>query len=86
MSIIINRDELEQIEASIDCKCQKYSGRGMYGEECFAIMTDEREFIIALVLAKILGLEKTQEMSEKFRKDSMGKGSVFYFPGYTFEE
>ena len=64
-----------------------YSGRGMYGKECLAFTADGEEFAVAADL-----MEAALDAGEDFiapvlaamrgiRTDSLGRGTVFYFPG-----
>lgn len=72
-------------------ECRVYSGRGMYGAECFAIDCANPMEVIADIVAALddalIGLENPSdlilEISEAIRGskiDSMGLGRVLYFP------
>ena len=65
-----------------------YSGRGMGGKECLSVSMDGH---IGKLFSDVLGAiepEDTEAMAKAFRgmqQDSMGKGSVVYFPRIPFE-
>jgi len=63
---------------NFDCTPRSYSGRGMYGKECLAVTSDcdEAEFIYDCG-ARGAPCPKT---------DSMGKGTVFYWPSIRWAE
>lgn len=70
-------------------KSEAYSGRGMYGQECLAVIVDFfRECIAAItkvLLSESLKLseddaDKVVECMESFSNDNMGFGVVIYFP------
>lgn len=64
-----------------------YSGRGMFGERCFGIivdnMTDVTRFFVAL--AQIDG-PLADDLLDHMATDSMGRGLIAYFPGYTTDK
>lgn len=70
----------------------RYSGRGMYGRSCLALVSDSiQELYTALVYSiemnkdeDILVSEILYDLQPKF--DSMGTGYVMYFPGVIAEE
>lgn len=67
-----------------------YSGRSMYGESCFGlVLRNDDAFgdIYALVRALVdKGVLEDDyedvEMVRAMREDSMGLGTIYYFPGY----
>ncbi len=69
-----------------------YSGRGMFGNRCFSIRTDEsvgRLFagiIFAFNEETLCYTDEIGRMFEDMRQDSMGLGRVYYFPGWTIPE
>lgn len=70
----------------------RYSGRGMYGRSCPALVGDSiQELYVALVNSIEMNKDEDVFVSEilydlqpKF--DSMGTGYVMYFPGVIAEE
>ena len=90
MSNTITTDEAEQINDALgeDGSCREYSGRGMYGRQCFGvnISRDFSEFKLALIMVEVLGLERAIDMADSTRSDSMGLGSVVYWPGWTLAQ
>lgn len=62
-----------------------YSGRGMYGETCYGFSGDVAR-IIGDVLQDIADMpdliRQFGEMLSESRQDSMGLGTVIYFPGW----
>jgi hypothetical protein len=69
---------------------EEYSGRGMYGQTCFALTLDYwSEFALFLVeFAKAEGDQSdiAQELAQNFSSDSMGHGMVFYFRGWELAD
>lgn len=65
-----------------------YSGRGMYGKECFGIVVESTaeavKFLIAL--ARNLEAELADELADNWTTDSMGYGTIVYFPRFTVSE
>lgn len=67
-----------------------YSGRGMYGDTCFAI--DMADMTQAFQLIAAFGAEladdafQGQELARRARTDSMGFDIVLYFPGVQLVE
>jgi len=63
-----------------------YSGRGMYGKYCLAVTGLElRDLLRAVALfAGDVDSERLADDIDHLRQDSMGRGSVFYFPGVDY--
>lgn len=76
-----------------------YSGRGMYGDACFGVVIDSHRDSnrLFLVLGELclspsgagntdedLG-DKVWELAGAAREDSMGLGTILYFPGWRFD-
>jgi phosphoglucomutase len=58
-----------------------YSGRNMYGKECPAIVCDDmREFAEFIVEATLLDEDAGRYLASKVQQDSMGTGTVYYWP------
>lgn len=89
---------LQQILEDLGYEARSYSGRGMYGERCLAVSMDaeERPFKIAADVAEYL-LDDIGGMSESEKKeiirafrvactDSLGLGSILYFPRVEYME
>lgn len=64
-----------------------YSGRCMFGEQCFGFVFDSQDvedrFFDAISDADH-ELYKTLRPARKY--DSMGRGSIVYFPGFQIDE
>jgi len=64
-----------------------YSGRGMYGRECFGIvgrMSDYTRFIVALTQwedGSELAGDYAWELADRVSTDNMAYDTIFYFPG-----
>ncbi len=77
---------LQETLESIGAEIRSYSGRCMYGEECLAVT----DFDIGPLFAEILrsvdrdDVEEVAEAVESFKTDSLGRGTVIYFPGTPF--
>lgn len=60
-----------------------YSGRGMYGERCPAVVTDESPFTVGSVAHDVFG---DRAFDLDVRSDSMGLSTVIYFPNLEIVE
>lgn len=63
-----------------------YSGRAMYGAECFGIVHDGQGELIRFFLylaSGDLGTEAAAALAGAAQRDSMGHSTITYFPGYT---
>ncbi|MDF7826969.1 hypothetical protein P4B35_23295 [Pontiellaceae bacterium B12227] len=60
-----------------------YSGRGMFGKETAAIVTDDSAAILQTVVSIAKedpeALEEFQEDDFRFRQDSLGRDSIIYY-------
>lgn len=85
----INYQKLEDIadEAGIeyDNISTDYSGRGMYGKDCIGFYLESNSQLLSLGAAL-----QTEGVLDDFvgraRLDSLGYGSIVYFPGITCED
>ena len=86
---------LQTVLEDLDFDCRSYSGRGMYGESCLAIaggsigslIAGLVEFVWACNDASTDCISNVRDIVcglENMRSDSIGVGSVFYFPGVPF--
>lgn len=76
-----------------------YSGRYMYGARCFALSTDDVSKVLRFFqgVGSMLneagdrlvdypeGNKLLEEMADGAHTDSLGRGSVFYFPSWELE-
>jgi len=90
---------LQEIVEDAGFETQSYSGRGMYGKKClsFNLESGENEFDAFLSIAEAIqsyveshddGLE-LEDITPHFmgaRSDSMGLGTVIYFPDIWEDE
>lgn len=91
----ISTDTAELIGAEFaDCRTD-YSGRGMYGANCFAIVTDDAWAVRDTLqrLFDTLDLSEADEVAalnymfeHTPHEDSMGRGTVLYWPGLVVGE
>ncbi len=69
---------------------ENYSGRGMFGRECFGVVTDESVGkVIAAIIRNIDDFDVVEEFArvlEDLRTDSMGLSAIIYFPGWNLPE
>ena len=88
MSMTIERDRIEQILDAVGGLdlTENYSGRGMYGETCLAFHGNVNLMEFGVIAGDVLGLEAAFRLSQRFKTDSLGNGSVVYFPGVTIED
>lgn len=63
-----------------------YSGRGMYGKTCAGFDTDDDKGVrLGFLLHQLMG-DDAVNLVDSVRSDSMGRGMIYYFPGYTLGE
>lgn len=83
---------IREIEAADIRIHEDYSGRGMFGEKCFALSCDGS---IGVLLSDLLravacegseAVEELADMFESMRTDSLGLGKIYYFPGWILPE
>jgi len=72
-------------------KTRSYSGRGMYGESCLGVEIGGDKELGRIISALILGVEDCSRDAvaaavKNLRTDSMGPGTVVYFPGVKYYE
>lgn len=68
-----------------------YSGRGMYGENCFGLVLGTGAFADIYSIVRALtekgvfdaDLGEDVEFVRSMRTDSMGYSTIYYFPGYV---
>lgn len=93
MKLTLNSDQLELLQQFADdydysFSCD-YSGRNMFGKECigFTLEPEQSEFWLGMELGQHL-LARGQ-MLDAFRKpktDSMGLGTIIYFPNISIDK
>ena len=69
---------------------ESYSGRGMYGAECFGlVVASEREAfkaILAMVAEDLIDIFDASRLVDDLRVDSMGMSSIVYFEGWSLSD
>lgn len=65
-----------------------YSGRGMFGDQCFGIVGSTRD--LARFLLRVVPVLEDEEdvptdIWEDVRQDNMGLQTIFYWPGISAE-
>lgn len=83
----INITALKEIFEGMAYEVHEYSGRGMFGRRCFAVECDNPSGLIAEVFLYLAENEtpyaemvQVAEMLKDSRTDSMGHGSIVYWP------
>lgn len=100
-ALTLTRDQVHNIVDTLnidgDDARTNYPGRGMYGAECLGFVVDRSQAVfvgaaIASELARDAGmydfeeaLDTALEIAARAQVDSMGLGSIVYFPGVTVE-
>lgn len=87
--------ETAGLSVGADVSVRSYSGRGMYGEECFGFVTDSNSALhVFLTAAGIVGAEHDLDhrgpfgaedafdLARSVDTDTMGHGQIIYFPGW----
>lgn len=83
----IDAAALKEIFEGMNYESRDYSGRGMFGRRCFAVECDNPSGLIAEVFLYLAENEtpyaemvQVAEMLKDSRTDSMGHGSIVYWP------
>lgn len=65
-----------------DCEPFAYSGRNMTGRECPALRIDQEQFTLAMIelASGDEYIELARDLTRAARWDSLGHGTVVYFP------
>lgn len=67
-----------------------YSGRGMYGRECFGLVVPdsgiEACMLLAVYLSQEVGDISVENLASNVRTDSMGRDLIVYFPNYKLHD
>lgn len=73
-----------------------YSGKFMYGEKCFGVQLDSEHHIVPFFihLTRMVSEENNDSLDidlpislyNSMRSDSLGRGMIFYFPGFTISD
>lgn len=65
-----------------------YSGRAMYGETCFGIVTDQTDMVVGMALGGALNVFDIDpyDVVCRARSDNMGYDRIVYFPGFRLAE
>jgi hypothetical protein len=95
--LITTRADLIEIAAIADLDQDSdihwfYSGRGMYGQTCVGVVgtAQAMRFVVALgdwraTEFDYYHTEAVREFTDDVRTDSMGRNTIYYFPGLTVE-
>lgn len=88
---MLNKEDLNKInELFADIGATRsYSGRGMYGATCLGVSTDDTigKFVAdAIDQAELFDVDLTALawVFRRMRSDSLGLGSILYFPGVAY--
>lgn len=92
----ITRRTFNELEQNFDEVRDDYSGRGMYGSECLAIVTDESSWSLQNALRELVNDLKNvdADVADELRvildyepeSDSMGRRAVYYWPSIKVVE
>jgi hypothetical protein len=75
---------LQEMFEDAGLRCRSYSGRGMYGERCLGVESENvGELLCAVAVGGAAAVEHAHTLS-KAHQDSMGRGMIIYFPDVPF--
>lgn len=89
MFLTLTSAEAEQVAAKVReydetaTAYTDYSGRGMYGTECFGIVTTNINLVLPAMVAVLTDEGKdfdVFELAQELRTDNMGLSFIAYFP------
>lgn len=99
MKITLTDEQVEMLVASLEeasplATIMRYSGRAMYGAQCLAIDTDYPEETVMGVVYDLMAdateassdLARLLAVKHDVRTDSMGMGTVVYWPSIALPE
>ena len=82
--------QLQKILETNGYDCQSYSGRAMYGKTCLGVVISSEQSQFEMGLMVGLGLVDCWagdiEAVKNVRSDSMGLGTVVYWPNIEYDE
>jgi hypothetical protein len=91
----MDKEEFDRVVEAVEeagYEVRSYSGRGMYGKECLGVECDDP---VKFMLELAIGLAETcedagevadfLEMLRDPQTDSMGLGSIIYWPRITWQ-
>jgi len=99
--MIISNEDRENIMSladslNIQFEIRRYSGRGMYGKECFGVVTNKPGIVATTIFMALTDKfdeevghqEKVDLLFElsKISQDSMGLHTIVYFPDISLED
>ena len=64
---------------------ETYSGRGMYGKECFGVIGRESGFLRFMIELAVVDPDTARDLADRVRTDGMGLSTIYYFPGRTLD-
>lgn len=82
---MVNSEELYNILEKAGLAIRKYSGRGMYGKECIAAEYNSQSDL-AYIIESCDDVDQAAYLFRNAKYDSMGLGSVVYWPYIAFPE
>lgn len=72
-------------QGDIEFTVRSYSGRGMYGTSCIGIVTDDM-FMLGCAIGDINQGNIDLYGMPGMRQDSMGRSTIYYWPGLVWPE
>lgn len=89
MSKIVQGFTFQEILESCEYRTLSYSGRSMYGSSCLGVDLKQGQsplvlFAEALEVCSKEEVSLVEEALRKVQTDSMGQGSIVYFPGIDY--
>lgn len=81
----LSSEQFEAVQDQFNDVRDDYSGRGMYGATCVAVVGDAATFadFIQAVTEVTGGAVRARSLASICRQDSMGFDTVYYWPGLT---
>lgn len=79
-------DQLQELLESIGLTPTRYSGRGMYGEECLAVVvTGGALQTLAAIIEAAPSTKIAAKIARDLRMDNLGHDTVLYWPSTPFK-
>lgn len=80
-------DQLQELLDSIGLTPTRYSGRGMYSNDCLAVVVKDNALqTLAAIIEAAPSVKIAAKIARDLRMDNLGHDTVLYWPSIPFKE
>jgi len=83
--VVFDAADMAGLDTDEDLR-RDYSGRFMFGEECFGIVGDAGSYGEFMANVAMEDADLAKALAGAVRTDSMGLSTIYYFPGYRMAD